>query len=167
MKTLVRLGLTTGLIMLTSMALVRPAAAASALTTCSASLTIFTTSTGTVTIKGPVEHVRDSGVGGQYTAGVLAGYTLSGAQDIVINTVTNQSQLHGSYTATGPGGSLVIRYTGHADLSSGRATGHFETAGGTGQFASFHWAGDISAQLVSLTPPTFLAMDDGPCEGAS
>lgn len=167
MKKLMRLGLTICLTVLTGTALAWHAGPAAAATTCSAGLTIFTMSVGTVTTTGPIEHFSDSGVGGQYTAGLLAGYTLSGAQDIMINTVTNQSQLHGSYTATGPGGGLVVRYTGHADLTSGVATGHFETAGGTGQFASFHWAGDISAQLVSLAPPTFIATDSGPCEGLS
>ena len=125
-----------------------------------------TTSPGTVTTTGQVTHVRDSGVGGQYTAGFLAGYTLRGSQDNMVNNVTNHSQLQGTYTATGPGGDVVIRYTGHADLTSGVATGHFETAGGTGQFASFHWAGSISAQLVSLTPPTFHATVSGPCVSA-
>ena len=132
-------------------------------TTCTADLIIFTTSPGTVTTQGQTTHFRDSGVAGQYTSGFLAGYTFTGAQDIVVNNNTNTSQLQGSFTATGPGGSLVIRYTGRADLSTGAATGHFHTAGGTGQFAGFHWTGDITAQLISQTPPTFRATDSGPC----
>jgi hypothetical protein len=133
---------------------------------CTATLTIFTTTLGDVTTTGQVVHARDSGVGGAYTAGFLAGYTISGSQDIMVNQRTNQSELHGSYAATGPGGTLEIRYTGHADLNTGAATGHFETQGGTGQFAGFHWAGEIAAQLVSPTPPTFVATDSGPCHPA-
>jgi hypothetical protein len=135
--------------------------------TCTATLTIATTSPGAVTTTGQVVHVRDSGVGGAYTAGFLAGSTIVGSQDIMVNQQTNQSELHGSYVATGPGGTLAIRYTGHADLTTGAATGHFETQGGTGQFAGFHWAGEIAAQLVSLAPPTFVATDSGTCHPAS
>jgi hypothetical protein len=134
--------------------------------TCTATLTIFTTTPGDVTT-GPVVHARDSGVGGQYTAGFLAGYTLAGSQDIMVNQQTNRSELHGSFVATGPGGTLEIRYTGHTDLATGAATGNFETHGGTGQFAGFHWSGSVAAQLVSLTPPTFVATDSGPCHPAS
>jgi hypothetical protein len=131
--------------------------------TCTASLTILTTSIGDVTTTGQVTHFRDSGVGGVYTSGFLSGYTLSGAQDIMVNNVTQKSQLHGEFTAVGPGGTLTIRYNGHADLSTGAATGEFVTAGGTGEFEDFHWTGKITAQLVSLTPPTFVATDTGPC----
>src|SRR5438270_3037067 len=106
MKTLVRFGLAVSLTVLSGAVVVRPAAAAGAATTCTASLTIFTTSPGTVTTTGQVTHVRDSGVGGQYTAGFLAGYTLRGSQDIMVNNVTNHSQLQGTYTATGPGGDV-------------------------------------------------------------
>lgn len=134
--------------------------------TCTAVLTISTTSPGDVTTNGQVTHARDSGVGGAYTTGFLAGYTISGTQDIMVNRRTSQSELHGFFVASGPGGTLTIQYTGHADLSTGAATGHFETHGGTGQFADFHWAGEIAAQLVSLTPPTFVATDSGPCHPA-
>jgi hypothetical protein len=134
--------------------------------TCTATLTIFTTTPGEVTTTGQVVHARDSGVGGQYTAGFLAGYAISGAQDIMANQQTNQSELRGSFVATGPGGTLTIRYTGHADLTTGAATGQFETHGGTGEFAGFHWSGSIAAQLVSLTPPTFIATDNGACHPA-
>lgn len=141
-------------------------AAASNNTTCSATLTIFTTSTGTVTNTGQVTHYQDSGVAGVYTSGFLSGYTFTGAQDIMVNQVTNGSQLQGWYTATGPGGTLTVRYTGRADLNTGAATGNFQTAGGTGQFAGFQWAGNIQAQLISLTPPTFVSSDSGECHPA-
>jgi hypothetical protein len=131
--------------------------------TCTASLVILTTSVGTVKTTGQVTHYRGSGVGGSYTSGFLSGYALSGAQDIVVNTVTQKSQLHGEFTAVGAGGSLTIRYNGHVDLSTGAATGEFVTAGGTGVFADFRWTGKITAQLVSLAPPTFVATDSGLC----
>jgi hypothetical protein len=167
MKRLMRLGLAACLTALLSATALRGTEASGPPSTCSGTLTIFTSSVGTVTASGPVTHYKDSGVGGTYTAGPLAGYTLSGAQDIMVNSVTQQSELQGSYTAVGPGGSVVFRYTGHANLATGIATGHFETAGGTGDFAAFHWEGAINAQLVSLAPPTFLTADSGPCLSAS
>lgn len=167
MKRLIRIGLAGCLTALLSTTALRGAEAAGPPSACSGSLTIFTTSVGTVTASGPVTHYRGSGVGGAYTSGPLASYTLSGAQAIMVNSVTQQSELQGAYTAVGPGGSVVVRYTGHANLATGIATGHFETAGGTGDFAAFHWEGAINAQLVSMTPPTFLAADSGPCLIAS
>lgn len=140
----------------------RPAAAAPPMT-CTAGLTIFSTSTGAVNMTGQVTHYRDSGVGGFYTSGFLAGYTLSGAQDIMVNNNTNQSELHGFYTAVSPDGSstLTVRYTGHVDLNTGVSTGHFVASGGTGQLANFAWEGSIAAQLVRV--PIFTATDTGPC----
>ena len=167
MKQYLRLGLALWLGISACLLVVGTTAAASPPTTCTASLTIFTTSPGSVLTTGPVTHVRDSGVAGSYTSGFLSGYTFSGAQDIVLNNQTNESQLHGSFTATGPGGTLTIQYTGHADLKTGAATGHFVTAGGTGQFVHFHWTGMITAQLTGLQPPTFVATDTGPCHSAS
>jgi hypothetical protein len=162
MKHLVRLGLA-GWVTLLTFALVGGVGAAGPPATCTAGLVIFTTSPGTVTTTGVVTHFRDSGVGGQYTAGFLAGYTFSGSQDIQRNNRTQQAELHGAYVASGPGGRLTVRYTGHADLLTGAATGHFVAGPGTGDFTQFHWAGDITAQLVSAAPPTFLATDSGPC----
>jgi hypothetical protein len=144
-------------------ALAAPVAANGA-TTCSAGVTIMTTSTGTVRNTGQVTHYQDSGVAGMYTAGFLAGYTFSGAQDIMVNNVTNQSQLNGSYTATGPDGTFVVHYTGTVNLNTGASTGHFAVQDGTGMFAGFHWAGGITAQLISLTPPTFVATNSGMCQ---
>src|SRR5207237_5291070 len=140
------------------------AASAAPPQTCTAGLTIFTTSVGTVSTTGQVTHFADSGVAGQYTSGFLAGYTFSGAQDIMVNNVTQKSELHGQFTAVGPGGTLTIRYNGHADLATGAATGDFVSADGTGDFANLHWSGKITAQLVSLAPPTFVALDSGPCQ---
>jgi len=140
------------------------AASAAPPQTCTAGLTISTTSQGTVSNTGQVTHFADSGVAGRYTSGFLAGYTLVGAQDIQLNNVTKKSELHGQFTATGPDGSLTIQYNGHADLTTGAATGDFVSVGGTGLFTGFHWTGKITAQLVSLTPPTFLATDSGPCK---
>ncbi|HBY92766.1 MAG: hypothetical protein M5U01_03705 [Ardenticatenaceae bacterium] len=136
-------------------------------TICTADLIIFTTDPGAATTTGQVTHFRESGVAGWYTSGILNGYTFSGAQDIMVNNKTHTSQLQGSYIATGPdNNSLTIRYTGHADLLTGIATGHFVTAGGTGAFANFHWEGEIAAHLISLTPPTFETTDTGPCHAA-
>jgi hypothetical protein len=166
MPQFIRLGLT---LLIAVFALALPSgtnAASGPPTICTADLVIFTTSPGTITTTGQVTHAHDSGVGGQYTSGFLAGYTLSGAQDIVVNNVTHTSQLHGQFTATGPGGSLTIRYTGHADLTTGAATGNFVSSAGTGQFADFHWQGRITAQLISTTPPTFIATDSGFCHPA-
>jgi hypothetical protein len=132
--------------------------------TCAAGLTIFTTSVGAVRTTGQVTHFDGSGVAGQYTSGFLAGYTLSGAQDIVVNNVNQTSELHGQFTAVGPGGTLSVRYNGQADLATGAATGELVSTDGTGVFAGFHWTAKITAQLVSLTPPTFLATDSGPCK---
>jgi hypothetical protein len=166
MNKLIRLGLAGCLAGLLSATVVHRSAASGPPATCTATLTIFTTSTGTVTTSGQVTHYRDSGVGGFYSSGPLAGYSISGAQNIMVNNVTHQSELQGSFTASGPGGSVVISYTGHANLTTGMATGHFETLSGTGGFATFHWEGSIDAHLVSLTPPTFLATDSGFCQSA-
>jgi hypothetical protein len=166
MNKLIRLGLAGCLAGLLSATVVHRTAASGPPATCNATLTIFTTSTGTVTTSEQVTHYQDSGVGGSYTSGPLAGDTISGAQNIMVNNVTHQSELQGSYTASGPGGSVVIRYTGHANLTTGMATGHFETHSGTGGFATFRWEGSIDAHLVSLTPPTFVATDSGFCQSA-
>jgi hypothetical protein len=141
-----------------------PAAAAGP-GTCTADLTIATTSTGTVRQAGSVRFFRDSGVAGRYTSGVLAGYTFSGAQDIVLNDATQQSNLTGAYVATSPDGTstLAVRYTGHVDLTTGAATGHFVAAQGTGALRGFRWTGEIDARLVGLTPPTFTSRHRGPC----
>src|SRR5262249_39324869 len=142
MKHLVRLGLAAWVTLLT-FAVAAQVSAAGPPATCTAGLTIFTTSTGTVATTGVVTHFRDSGVGGQYTSGFLAGYAVSGSQDIQLNNRTQQSELHGSFVASGPGGSLTVRYTGHADLTTGAATGTFVAEDGTGAFAQFHWEGEI------------------------
>jgi hypothetical protein len=134
--------------------------------TCTAGLTIFTTSTGDVTTAGNVTIFRSSGVGGAYTSGFLAGYTLTGAQDIVRNDAGQHAVLSGQFVASGPRGTFTVRFTGRADLKTGAADGHFAVVSGTGGFAAFHWVGDITAQLVSLTPPTFVATDSGICTGA-
>ncbi len=141
-------------------------AAAGPSNTCTAGLTIYTTSTGTVTQAGQVTIYQGSGVGGGYTSGFLSGYTLSGAQDILMNNVTHKSYLKGSFVATGPGGTLNVSYVGQADLRTGAATGFFIVTGGTGEFANFHWSGNIMAQLTSLAPPTFVATDSGMCHPA-
>ena len=142
-----------------------PAVAAAGPATCTADLTIFTSSPGTSRPAGPVTVVRDSGVGGQYTSGFLTGYTIAGAQDLIVNSQTNRSQLHGSFVATSPdkGSTLTIRYVGQADLTTGAATGTFSSTRGTGTLSGFHWTGDITAQLVSANPPTFKATDSGVC----
>jgi hypothetical protein len=163
MKRLARLGFAVWLGVAAVLLAVGVAAAAGPPATCTAGLTIATTSVGDVSTTGQVTHYRDSGVAGVYTSGPLAGYAFSGAQDIMVNNGTQQSELHGQYTATGPGGALTIRYTGHVDLTTGAATGHFVATDGAGQFAGFHWEGDIAAQLVSPAPPTFQATDSGPC----
>jgi hypothetical protein len=142
---------------------VAPVAAAAPVGTCTATLTIFTTSPGTVQQAGPIQVFTNSGVGGRYTAGFLAGYTISGAQDIVLDTSTNQSVLTGQFVASGSGGTLTVRYVGRADLNTRLATGQFVASNGTGTFKDFVWEGTINAQLVSMSPPTFTATDTGPC----
>lgn len=141
--------------------------AATAPATCTAGLVISTTSPGDVSVDGTTTHFRDSGVGGSYTSGFLAGYTLTGAQDIERNDAIRRGVLDGNFTASGAGGTLDVHYTGSVDLTTGVATGHFTTVGGTGQFSDFHWTGDVGAQLVSLTPPTFVATDSGFCHTGS
>jgi hypothetical protein len=163
---IVKLGIVACALLASTLLTGRSALADSGFTTCSANLTIFTTSAGTVTAAGQTTHIENTGVGGMYTGGFLAGYTISGAQDIAINNAINAAQLHGIFVATGSGGTLTLRYNGHADLNAGAAEGDFVTAGGTGQFASFHWTGTVTAQLISLAPPTFLAVDSGPCHSA-
>lgn len=163
MRRLFRSGLAAWLGLATTALVVGGTAAAAPPTECTADLTIFSTSQGTVRASGQVTHFEDSGVAGSYTSGFVAGYTFTGSQDISVNNQTQQSQLRGSFTATGPEGTFTVRYTGHADLTTGAATGHFEAVGGTGKFAGFHWAGPIAAQLVSQTPPTFQATDSGRC----
>jgi hypothetical protein len=105
-------------------------------------------------------------VAGQYATGPLAGYSFVGAQDIMINNVTATSELQGEYTASGPGGTISVKYTGHANLLTGAATGHFETHAGTGSLASFHWSGAIAAQQPTVGVPLFNASDAGPCRNA-
>jgi hypothetical protein len=138
-----------------------PVAAASAPTTCTADLLIFTTTTGTVSTTGNVTHFRNSGVGGQYLSGFLAGDPISGSQDIQLNNATQQAELHGSFVVTATSGTLTVSYTGHADFTTGSAVGRFVVTSGTGQFADFHWEGSITAQLIG--PATFHAIDSGPC----
>jgi len=136
-------------------------------TICESSLIIFTdpSNPGTVTQAGQITHVRDSGVLGWYYSGTLEGYMLAGAQDIRINAVTNQAQLRGSFVAVGPEGSTVtISYAGHADLTTGRATGSFVAMDGTGMLDDFNWSGQIEAQLIG--PASFDATDTGRCTGA-
>ena len=141
-------------------------AIAAAPATCTSGVTIFTTSTGDVNVAGSTTHFRDSGVAGTYTSGFLAGYALTGAQNIERNDATRQATLEGQFVATGPGGTLTVHFNGSVDLTSGAAVGHFATVSGTGDFDGFHWNGDISLQLVSLTPPTFVGTDSGFCHGA-
>jgi hypothetical protein len=138
-------------------------ATAAAPATCTAGLVVFTTSTGDVNVAGQTTHFRGSGVAGSYTSGFLSGYTLTGAQNIERNDATGHASLEGQYVATGPGGTVTVHYTGSVDLGAGTATGHFTTIAGTGDFADFHWNGDISAQLTSLAPPTFVTADTGLC----
>lgn len=142
-----------------------PAAASSLPATCTGTLTIFTTSVGTVRTAGDVSLFQNSGVAGRYSSGPLAGDSFAGAQDIVLNSATKQSDLHGSYLVTTPdqSGTLTVRYVGHADLNRGKATGTFVANQGTGSLAGFAWAGTINAQLVGLTPPTFVSTDTGVC----
>lgn len=138
-----------------------PAAAASAPTTCTADLLIFTTSPGSVSTSGNVTHLRDSDVAGSYISGFLAGDAILGSQNIELNNATQQAQLEGSFVVTAPSGTLTITYTGHADFNTGMATGHYVATAGTGQFAGFHWEGGITAQLIG--PATFHTIDSGPC----
>ena len=142
-----------------------PVAAASLPTTCTGTLTIATTSVGTVRTAGNFELFSDSGVGGSSRSGPLAGDAFAGAQDIALNTASGQADLHGSYVvaAAGGPGTLTVRYVGHADLTTGQATGTFVASQGTGSLAGFFWSGAISARLISLAPPTFLSTDSGVC----
>lgn len=141
-------------------------ASAAAPPTCTAGVTIFSTSTGDVTVAGNTTQFRDSGVAGSYTSGFLSGYTLTGTQNIERNDKTQRASLAGQFVATGPDGSITVRYTGSVDLTTGAAVGHFTTIAGTGAFEGFHWTGDIALQLVSLAPPTFVGTDSGFCRGA-
>lgn len=138
-----------------------PAAAAGAPTTCTADLLIFATSPGTVSTSGNVTHLRDSGVGGSYISGFLAGDPIAGSQNIELSNAAQQAQLEGSFVVTAPSGTLTITYAGHADFTTGMATGHYVATAGTGQFAGFHWEGNIAAQLIG--PATFHTTDSGPC----
>ena len=131
--------------------------------TCTSGATIFSTSMGDVSVTGNVTHFRDSGVAGSYTSGFLSGYTFTGSQDIERNDATERAVLEGQYVASGPAGTLTFHFTGSVDLTTGAASGHFTVVDGSGTFAGFHWTGDVSAQLVSLTPPTFIGTDSGFC----
>ena len=99
-----------------------PSAAAAA---CQSGFTVFTdpANPGDSTTHGQTTIVRDSGVLGSYQDGRLAGYAISGQQDIIINSVTQKAELPGMLTATSPdgGSSLTLRYAGHADLATGQA----------------------------------------------
>src|SRR5689334_10179722 len=94
--------------------------------TCTTDLVIFSTSLGDVTQAGPVTIYRNSGIGGTYTSGFLAGSTISGSQDITMNTNTNISEIHGNEVVTSPDGStLTIRYDGKVDLNTASGLSHF------------------------------------------
>jgi hypothetical protein len=137
-------------------------AGAAPIGTCTAGLFIRTTSVGTVTQAGPVTIYRDSGVGGAYTSGFLAGYTITGAQTIIVNSASGQSEVAGQFVATGAGGTLQVRYTGRVDQATGAATGQFSATEGTGGFASFRWTGTISGQQIPGVP-AFNVVDTGLC----
>jgi len=134
--------------------------------TCTSGVTIFTTSPGDVSVTGNVTHFRDSGVAGSYTSGFLTGYTFTGSQNIERNDATGRAVLEGQYVASGPAGTLTFQFTGSVDLTTGAASGHFTVIDGSGAFTGFHWTGDVSAQLVSLTPPTFIGTNSGFCTSA-
>ena len=165
MKRLLRIGIGVCAVLVTLVLNLGGASAAGPAMTCTADLQIFTTTTGDVRSAGPITFFRDSGTSGMYMSGFLAGYQLSGTQDIMLNSKTGLSELHGSYTASGPDGTLTIRYNGHADTTTGAATGNFVTAGGTGVFADFHWSGSITAQQPVVGVPFFNATDSGSCHG--
>jgi hypothetical protein len=163
---LARILLAGGVGLAASLPLAASALAAGPPAVCTVGLTIFTTSVGTRSESGPVTHFRESGVGGGYTSGFLAGYTISGSQDIMVNSRTQSSQLQGSFVATSPtnpADTLTIKYTGQADLATGAATGNFRSAGGTGALADLHWEGTIAAQQPVVGVPLFQATDSGPC----
>jgi hypothetical protein len=132
---------------------------------CQTSFLVFTdpNNRGDISQRGQVTIARDSGVLGQYTSGRLDGYAINGLQDLIVNTVTNEAQIHGSFTATSPDGasSLMVRYSGHADLNTGIATGTFAASGGTGDFDGYRASGKIEATLVG--PATFEGVDIGLC----
>ncbi|KAB8142870.1 hypothetical protein F8S13_11480 [Chloroflexia bacterium SDU3-3] len=135
--------------------------------TCSAGFTIATTSPGTVSMYGPLMVVRDSGVGGAFTSGFLAGYTFTGEQDYTINTSTNKAYLIGTFTATGPGGTITLPYVVKADMVTGAGSGYFASTSGTGEFANYLWAGELTAQIVNPNPTTFVVNATGNCEYTS
>lgn len=167
MKALVRFGIGLWIALLTLVVGLATSTAAAPPATCTADLFIQTTSFGDVSTSGNVTIARDSGVGGFYLSGFPAGYTLSGAQDIILNNKTNKAQIHGSFTAVDPSNAsntFTLKYNGHANLNTGAATGNFVTAGGTGIYADFHWTGKITAQLVG--PLAFQATDTGKCHPA-
>jgi hypothetical protein len=163
-RALARLVLVTAVVLALAAATLGPARPAAA-ETCQTEFIVFTdpTNPGARTDQGQTTIVRDSGVLGSYLDGRLAGYGISGQQDLIINNVTQQAQIVGVFTATSPdgGSSLTVRYAGHADLSTGQATGRFVVLDGTGEFAGYHARGRIDAQLVG--PATFQGFDIGLC----
>ncbi|HVL26082.1 MAG TPA: hypothetical protein VM450_18460 [Thermomicrobiales bacterium] len=140
-------------------------AEAAASASCQSSFVVLTdpANPGDQVTHGQTTIVRDSGVLGSYQDGRLAGYAVNGVQDLVINNFTQRADINGTLTASSPdgGSSITLRYTGHADLKSGHATGTFVVVAGTGQFADDHMSGKISAQLVG--PVTFQGVDIGLC----
>jgi len=163
MYKLVRLVLVVWVALFAFASVARPTVAAAAAPTCTAGFTIASTTPGTVTTKGQYIFTRDSGVGGRFTSGFLDGYTFKGTQGFVIDTTTNKAQLLGSFTATGPGGTLTLPYTVNADLTTGAGSGYFFSTTGTGQFANFQWRGSITAQIINPSPTTFVVTATGPC----
>lgn len=113
--------------------------------------------------RGNVTVVRKSGVLGQYESGRLAGYSIDGEQDLLVNNGTNMAQIHGGLTATSPDGtsSISLRYNGRADLDAGSATGTFVAGDGTGEFSGYRATGTIEATLVG--PAAFRGVDIGLC----
>ena len=150
----------------TALTLVAGTATAAPPATCTSGVTVFTTSTGDVSVTGNVTHFRNSGLAASYTSGFLSGYTATGSQNIERNDATERAVLEGQYVASGPAGTLTFQFTGSVDLATGAASGHFTVIDGSGAFSGFHWTGDVSAQLVSLTPPTFIGTNSGPCTSA-
>jgi hypothetical protein len=140
-----------------------PVAAAESTTICVADFIISITSPGDIESDEDRTRVEDSGVGGSFSSGFLANYPFKGLMDYEIDHETNTARLDGSFTATGPDGTITLPYRVYADMVTGAGTGRFDTADGTGRFDDFRWRGEITAQIINPSPTTFFATATGPC----
>jgi len=107
---------------------------------------------GSTTTLGRVIEVTGAGIVGTFTAtlGDLPGITgtLTGTQDIRLNTQTNLAESNGQVVASVPGGSFDIDFEARFDRNSGAVNGHGNVTGSVGP-VGVRTSGSYSGQSVA------------------